>query len=69
MGPKPIDPTNFKAWKRKIDNCLLLKDLNKAQKSIQKAETYAESLAEKTMVTNFYRELAKASGNKNLASQ
>lgn len=63
MGQKPLDPTNFKAWKRKIDNCLVLKDFNKAQKSIKKAETCAESLAEKSMVTNFYRELAKASGN------
>jgi tetratricopeptide (TPR) repeat protein len=57
-GAKPIDPTNFKAWKRKIDNLLALGNISQAKKAIAKAETYAETISEKTFVTNFYRDLA-----------
>jgi tetratricopeptide (TPR) repeat protein len=33
-SPKPIDPTNFKAWKRKIDNLMTLGDFKEASKAI-----------------------------------
>ena len=36
--PKPIDPTNFKAWKRKIDNLLTLGLVSEASKAIGQAE-------------------------------
>ncbi len=57
-GIKPIDPTNFKAWKRKIDNVLSLGNYREANKAIERAEKYAETMQEKTMITNFYRDLA-----------
>ena len=60
VGPKPIDPTNFKAWKRKIDALITRGLMAQAQTAIHQAERYTETLQEKTMITSLYRDIAKS---------
>ncbi len=60
-GKSPIDPTNFKAWKRQFDVLISLGRVQEAQKVLQQAERRTETLQEKTMITSLYRDLAKAS--------
>ena len=68
-GKTPIDPANFKAWKRQFDVLLSLGRVQEAQKVLQQAERNTETLSEKTMITSLYRELAKASDSQTSFSQ
>lgn len=64
VGPNGVDATNFKAWKRKIDVLIQLDLLNQAKSALKEAERHAETLQEKTMITNLYRDLANHQGAK-----
>jgi tetratricopeptide (TPR) repeat protein len=68
-GSRPLDPENFKAWKRKIDTLIALKDFKTAQAAIAQAERHTESIQEKTLITNMYRDLATSQGTDQKGNQ
>lgn len=52
------DPTNNKAWTRKIQNLISLAEIDEAAKTIQKAEKYAILEEDKQQLRNFKAKIA-----------
>ncbi|CDW76411.1 tpr domain containing protein [Stylonychia lemnae] len=54
-----VDPENFKAWTRKVQNFLKIGDTEEAKKTVTDAEKQAVTLEDKALITGLYKEIAQ----------
>lgn len=63
------DPTNWKAWNRKIQNLISLAEIEEAAKTIAKAEKYAMLDDEKNQLRGFKAKISQSKSNEKDFSQ
>ena len=63
------DPTNLKAWNRKIQNLISLAEIEEAAKTIAKAEKYAILDDDKNQLRGFKAKISQSKSNEKDFSQ
>ncbi len=64
-----VDPTNNKAWQRKIQNLISISDVEEAAKTIQKAEKYAIVESDKVQLRQFKSKIQDSNNKEKEFSQ